>query len=77
MPVAAALLAFIKAIPSLEKIYLMTVELYFKQQEAADQSRYDEKKTHRDALILAMGKDGVTEDELKNIRRALYDLNRR
>lgn len=77
MEIAAVILSFVKAIPSLEKIYLMTVELYFKQQEAADQNHYDEKKVHRDALILAMTKQGVTDEELKNIRRALYDLNRR
>lgn len=61
----------------MEKIYIMTIDLYFKQQEANDQSHYDERKIHRDALIAAMSKNGVTEDELKSIRRALYDLNRR
>ena len=77
MEIAAVILSLVKALPAIEKMYLMTVELYFKQQEAADQDYYDEKKVHRDALISAMLRPGVKEDELKNIRRALYDLNRR
>jgi hypothetical protein len=77
MEFAAAILAFIKAIPALEKIYSQTIDLYFKQQEAADINRADRKKTARDALIAAMMRTGVSTDELKDLRRALYDLNTR
>jgi hypothetical protein len=74
---AAVILAFIKAIPALEKIYSQTIDLYFKQQESADINRFDKKKHERDALIAAMMRPGVLDDELKDLRRALYDLNRR
>lgn len=73
---AALLLAIFKAIPSLEKIYLESIGLYFKQQAASDQDRYSKKKAHRDALIFAMTQTGKTDEELKDLRRALYDLNR-
>jgi hypothetical protein len=76
MELAGFLLALVKAIPSIERIYLQTVDLYFKQQEAADQNRYSKKKHSRDAIITAMLRPGITEDELKDLRRTLYDLNR-
>ena len=74
---AALLLSIFKAIPALEKIYLESISLYFKQQEAADINRSDKKKTERDALIAAMMRPGVLDNELKDLRLALYNLNRR
>lgn len=73
---AALLLAIFKSIPSLEKMYLESIGLYFKQQAASDQDRYSKKKAHRDALIFAMNQTGKTDDELKDLRRSLYELNR-
>jgi hypothetical protein len=77
MEIAAAILAFIKAVPAFEKIYSQTIDLYFKQQEAADINRLDKKKSERDALIAGMIRQGVTDEELKDLRRALYNLNAR
>lgn len=77
MITGATLLAIFKAIPALERIYLESIDLYFMQQGAADQNRYNEKKAERDALIAAMMKPGVTDNELRDLRRALYSLNRR
>lgn len=77
MNIAAFLLAFMKALPAAEKIFFEVQELYWKQQEAADNNRADRKKAERDALIAGMLRPGVTDDELKDLRRALYDLNRR
>lgn len=71
---AAMLLAIFKAIPALEKIYLESVDLYFKQREAADINRVNKNKAVRDALIAGMLRPGVTDAELKEIRHALYDL---
>lgn len=73
---AALLLAIFKAIPALEKIYLESIGLYFKQQAANDQDRYSKKKAQRDAFLFAMTQPGKTDEELKDLRRALYDLNR-
>ena len=75
MELAAVILTVIKAIPAIEKLYSQTVDLYFKQQEAADINRMDKKKTQRDAFIAAMLRPGVTDNELKDLRRALYNLN--
>lgn len=72
---AAMLLAIFKAIPTLYKLYEDSVDLYFKQQAASDQNRYAKKKATRDALITALVKPGATADEIKEIRRSLYDLN--
>ena len=77
MELAAVILSVIKAIPALEKIYSQTVDLYFKQQEAADINRTDKKKAQRDAFIAAMLRPGVTDAELKDLRFALYSLNSR
>ena len=72
---AAMILAVLKAIPALHKMYLETIDLYFKQQSAADNNAYDKKKAARDAIIAAMMKTGVTDVELRDLRRSLYDLN--
>lgn len=72
---AAMLLAIFKAIPALEKIYLESIDLYFKQQSAADNNHYDKKKAARDAIVAAMLRQGVTDAELRDLRRSLYDLN--
>ena len=72
---AATFLAVIKAIPALEKIYTQSIDLYFKQQSAADNDHYDKKKIARDAIVTKMMTAGVTDNELKDLRRALYDLN--
>jgi hypothetical protein len=74
MEIAAAILAFIKAVPAFEKIYSQTIALYFQQQEAADVNRVDKYKHARDALLAAYKTPGKTDEELKDIRRALYDL---
>lgn len=73
---AALLLAIFKAIPSLEKIYLQSIDLYFKQQEAADNNRTTAIEKKRTDLLNQMKQPGVTDEELKAIRRALYDLGR-
>ena len=72
---AALLLAIFKSIPALQKIYEESIGLYFKQQAANDQDRYSKKKAQRDAFLFAMVQPGKTDDELKDLRRALYDLN--
>lgn len=72
---AATFLAIVKAIPALEKIYTQSIDLYLKQQSAADNDHYDKKKIARDAIIAKMMSPGVSDAELKNLRRALYDLN--
>lgn len=74
---AALIVAVAKAIPALQKIFEDAMDIYWKQQSAADQDGYDKKKAERDALITAMMKPGVTDNELKDLRRALYELNRR
>lgn len=74
---AATLLAIVKAIPALEKIYSQSIDLYLSQQSAADNNQYDKKKAERDALIAAMLRQGVTDEELRDLRRALYNLNHR
>lgn len=73
---ATLLLAIFKSIPALLKIYEESIGLYYKQQAAADQNRYSKKKATRDAIILAMEIPGKTYEELKELRRSLYDLNR-
>ena len=74
MSVAAFLYAFIKAIPAAQKIFEDVQTLYFNAQEAADINRYDKAKVARDALLQAYKMPGKTDAELKDIRRALYDL---
>lgn len=74
MTIPAAILALIKAFPLALKVFSQVIDLYFGQQEAADSSHYSKKKIKRDALLFAMTKPGITDEEIKNIRRALYDL---
>ena len=73
----AILLSFFKAIPILWKIYQESIDLYMRTQEIADQNRFNKKKHERNALIAAMLKTGVTDEELRDLRLALYRLNNR
>jgi hypothetical protein len=73
---AAVVLAIIEAIKPLRDIYLQTVDLHFKKQEAADISYYDKNKAARDAIIARMKMPGVTDAELKDLRHSLYNLRR-
>jgi hypothetical protein len=73
---ATLLLAIFKSIPALYKMYEASIGLYYKQQSASDEERYSKKKATRDALISAMETPGKTYEELKELRRSLYDLNR-
>lgn len=75
MSAAALILAVLKSIPALEAIYVSTIDLYFKQQSATDNDNYDKKKAARDAIITAMMRPEVTNEELRDLRRSLYDLN--
>ena len=72
---ASLLLAIFKSIPALLKIYEESIGLYYKQQAASDQDRYSKKKAQRDALLFAMTQPGKSDEDLKDLRRALYDLN--
>jgi hypothetical protein len=72
---AAAILALIKVFPQAVKLLNQVIDLYLNAQDAADQNAYDKKKVTRDALLSKMKTPGLTDNELKDIRRALYELN--
>ena len=72
---AATLLAIFKAIPALQRLFEEAVDLYFMQQAASDQNRYSKKKATRDAIIKAMQKPGIKDEEIKELRISLYNLN--
>lgn len=74
---AEIFLSFFKAIPILWKIYQESVDLYVRQQEIADKDKFEKKRYERNAIIAAMMKPGVTDEELRSLRIALYNINYR
>jgi hypothetical protein len=75
MITGATLLAFFKAWPAAWKIYEQSITLYFAQQSASDNNRHDRKKAAREAIIAAIMRPGVSDEELKDLRHSLYFLN--
>jgi hypothetical protein len=72
----AALFAAIEAIPILAKQFnAMVTEWYLWQLSKVDQI-YSNKDEQRKALMTALKKEGVTDEERKALNRLLYDLNR-
>jgi hypothetical protein len=74
---AAALLAFAKAIPALWNIYQLSVELYIKEQNAADERNVNRTKEQRNSLLKALGQPGLSDEDRNNLRRLLHSLHGR
>lgn len=74
---ASAIFALIKAIPTLLNIFEQCIDLYYQSIKVADESRTAEVAKERDKLLAELKREGVTDDERKVIRRALYNLQSR
>lgn len=74
---ATLILAFLKAIPSIERLYVKTIELYFAQIDVADQNSVNKNSKKRDALLASLKIQGLSDDQKNEIRRMLYDISRR
>lgn len=74
--IATLVLAILKAIPSIERLYLKTIELYFSQLDVADQNSVNKNAKKRDALLASLQLQGLSDDQKSQIRRMLYDISR-
>lgn len=74
--IATLILAILKAIPSIERLYLKTIELYFSQLDVADQNSVNKNAKKRDALLASLQLQGLSDDQKSQIRRMLYDISR-
>lgn len=77
MEVGAALLAVFKAIPALWNIYQKSVELYIKEQNAADQANVNNVREKREALLASLKQPGLSDENRANLRHLLYSLHGR
>jgi hypothetical protein len=73
---ATLVLAVLKAVPSIEKIFVKTIELYYAQIEVADQNSVNKNAKKRDALLASLHLQGLSDDQKNQIRRMLYDISR-
>jgi hypothetical protein len=73
---ATLILAFLKAIPSIERLYVKTIELYFAQIDVADQNSVNKNAKKRDALLSSLKLQGLSDEQKNQIRRMLYDISR-
>jgi hypothetical protein len=73
---ATLILAVLKAIPSIERLYVKTIELYFAQIDVADQNAVNKNAKKRDALLSSLKLQGLSDEQKNQIRRMLYDISR-
>ena len=76
MSTVAFILSIIKAIPAIESIFKSLVALYYEQVDAAYDSRVSANQKKREAIVAALQKEGLTDENRDNLRRMLYDLSR-
>jgi hypothetical protein len=76
MSTVAFILSIIKAIPAIESIFKSLVALYYEQVDAAYDSHVSANQKKREAIIAALQKEGLTDENRDNLRRMLYDLSR-
>ena len=76
MPTVAFILSIIKAIPAIESIFKSLVSLYYEQIDAAYDSRVSANQKKREAIVAALQKEGLTDENRDNLRRLLYDISR-
>lgn len=71
------LLNIIKAIPAINSLFLKVVELYYTQQDAADERRVSDRAEERDKIISELKTKELSDDERNKLRKALYNSTRR
>jgi transcriptional regulator of NAD metabolism len=74
--VAAAIVAFVKAIPAVDRIYQRSVSLYYAAQEAQDQGEVAEIQKERRAIVDALNQPGLKDETIRFYRRRLATLGR-
>jgi hypothetical protein len=76
MPTAAFILSIIKAIPAIESIFKSLITLYYQQIDAAYDAHVSVNQKKREAIIAALQKEGLTDENRDYLRRLLYDISR-
>lgn len=75
MITGATILAIIKAIPALEKLFSEAMDLYIKQSNASDQNEVNDVQKQRDALVASISRS-TNREERDSLRRLLYSLHK-
>lgn len=73
---SAFLLGVIKAIPLLHSLFLKIVELYYIQQDIADENRVNAKATEREKILAELKQKDLTDERRNELRKALYNASR-
>ena len=76
MQLAALILTVVKAIPALEKIFSQCIQLYYASIDASNQSRVLALEKKREAILLSLKNEALTDENRNSLRRILYDLSR-
>lgn len=76
MELAAIILAFIKAIPALQTIFVAAIDLYHEQQDIAADSQAAKVMKEREATIAAMKQVGLSDENRAVLRRRLWELGK-
>jgi hypothetical protein len=76
MQLAAIILTIVKAVPAFEKIFSQCIQLYYSSVNAADQSRVLALEKKREAIVLSLKNEALTDENRNSLRRILYDLSR-
>lgn len=75
MPISL-ILGIIKAIPVIESIFKQVIDLYYSQLDASYDAHVSANQKKREAIVAALQKDGLTDENRDTLRRLLYDLSR-
>jgi predicted DNA binding protein len=76
MELAAVVLAVVKAIPALQKIFEAAIDLYNQQQDIAAENQSIKVQREREATVAAMKQPGLTDQQRATLRRRLWELGK-
>lgn len=76
MELAAIILAVVKAIPALQKIFEAAIDLYHQQQDIAAENQAIKVQREREATVAAMKAPGLTDEQRATLRRRLWELGK-
>lgn len=76
MELAAIVLAVVKAIPALQKIFEAAIDLYHQQQDIAAENQSVRVLREREATVAAMKQPGLSDENRAVLRRRLWELGK-
>jgi hypothetical protein len=73
---ASTILAIIKAVPAVQKLFTQVMELYYAELDRQLESESAKVQKEREALVASLKLEGLTAEQRSVIRRRLHELQK-